>query len=143
MDVYVSFVCGIGYYNCHRGVLLQNSGGIEPNSKGTCSVLKATSKNFHWTWSDVTVDQLSLYMVDLQWYQELNSQLERRYTDHKKKYVKIGETGNVSEEFVYLAWQIIFDDVQEMLDSHNQELTTDQFIEMHEKEHDIEENMCP
>ncbi|GFV46239.1 hypothetical protein TNCV_261901 [Trichonephila clavipes] len=31
------------------------------------------------------------------------------------------------------------EDVQELLDSHNQELTMDQLIEMHEQEQDIEE----
>ncbi|GFU75254.1 hypothetical protein TNCV_2056971 [Trichonephila clavipes] len=31
------------------------------------------------------------------------------------------------------------DDVQEWLDSHNQELTVDELIEMHEQEQDIEE----
>ncbi|GFX03012.1 hypothetical protein TNCV_3261581 [Trichonephila clavipes] len=32
------------------------------------------------------------------------------------------------------------DDVQELLDSHNQELTMDELIEMHEQEQDIEEH---
>ncbi|GFY34597.1 hypothetical protein TNCV_1372881 [Trichonephila clavipes] len=46
------------------------------------------------------------------------------------------ETGNVIEEVVDLARQInleVYSDVvQEQLDSHNQELTIDEFIEMHE-----------
>ncbi|GFY13041.1 tigger transposable element-derived protein 1 [Trichonephila clavipes] len=52
------------------------------------------------------------------------------------------EICNVIEE-VELARQINLkvnsDDVQELLDSHNQELTVDELIEMHEQEQDIEE----
>ncbi|GFX16069.1 uncharacterized protein TNCV_4703271 [Trichonephila clavipes] len=51
------------------------------------------------------------------------------------------EIGNVIQEIVDLARQINLevnsDDVQELLDSHNQELTMDELIEMHEQ--DIEE----
>ncbi|GFU97446.1 hypothetical protein TNCV_1913011 [Trichonephila clavipes] len=56
---------------------------------------------------------------------------------------KIGDTSNVIEKGVDLEWQINFkvdrDDVQELLDSHNQELTIDELTEMHEQEQDIEE----
>ncbi|XP_023220465.1 tigger transposable element-derived protein 1-like [Centruroides sculpturatus] len=53
------------------------------------------------------------------------------------------EIGNVIEEVVDLARQINLevdsDDLQELLDSHNQELTIDELIEMREQEQDIEE----
>ncbi|XP_023232690.1 tigger transposable element-derived protein 1-like [Centruroides sculpturatus] len=53
------------------------------------------------------------------------------------------EIGNVIEEVVDLARQINLevdsDDVRELLDSHNQELTIDELIEMCEQEQDIEE----
>ncbi|GFW53192.1 hypothetical protein TNCV_3294391 [Trichonephila clavipes] len=45
-------------------------------------------------------------------------------------------------EVVDLAWQINLedgDDVQELLDSHNQELTIDELVEMHKQEQDVEE----
>ncbi|GFW75180.1 DUF4817 domain-containing protein [Trichonephila clavipes] len=35
--------------------------------------------------------------------------------------------------------EVVSDDVQELLDTHNQELTMDELIEMHEQEQDIEE----
>ncbi|GFW70915.1 hypothetical protein TNCV_2196031 [Trichonephila clavipes] len=53
------------------------------------------------------------------------------------------EIGNVAEEIVDFARQInlVVDsgDVQELLDSHNQELTMDELVEMYEREQDIEE----
>ncbi|GFW25668.1 hypothetical protein TNCV_1309291 [Trichonephila clavipes] len=52
------------------------------------------------------------------------------------------ETGNAIEEVVNLLRQINLevdsDDVQELLDCPNQELTIDELIEMHEQEQDIE-----
>ncbi|GFS72524.1 hypothetical protein TNCV_2116551 [Trichonephila clavipes] len=66
--------------------------------------------------------------------------LNRHY---RKKNGKIGEIGNAIEEAADLARQINLeadsDDVQKLLDSHNQELTVDELIEMHELEQDIEE----
>ncbi|GFX03973.1 hypothetical protein TNCV_4678771 [Trichonephila clavipes] len=47
--------------------------------------------------------------------------------------------GNLIEEVVDLARQILDGLVQELLDSHNQELTIDELIEMHEQKQDIEE----
>ncbi|GFU00644.1 hypothetical protein TNCV_4818111 [Trichonephila clavipes] len=38
-----------------------------------------------------------------------------------------------------IKFEVIWDDVQELLDFHHQELTTDEFIEKYEKEHDIGE----
>ncbi|GFV16578.1 hypothetical protein TNCV_4417671 [Trichonephila clavipes] len=54
-----------------------------------------------------------------------------------------GEIGNVIEEVAYHARKINLevnsDDIQELQDSHNQELAIDELIEMHEQEQDIEE----
>ncbi|GFX69077.1 hypothetical protein TNCV_4945771 [Trichonephila clavipes] len=53
------------------------------------------------------------------------------------------EIGNLNEEVVDITRQINSevesDDVQELLDSRNQELTMNELIEMHEQEQDIEE----
>ncbi|GFY33542.1 hypothetical protein TNCV_4538761 [Trichonephila clavipes] len=55
------------------------------------------------------------------------------------------EIGNLIEEVFDLDRQINSeldsDDVQELLDSHNQEMTMDELIVMHEQEQDIEENL--
>ncbi|GFW39355.1 hypothetical protein TNCV_1833381 [Trichonephila clavipes] len=60
----------------------------------------------------------------------------------RKKLVKIGEIGNGNEEVVNLARQINLEvdsgDILELLDSHNQELTMDELIEMYEQEQSIE-----
>ncbi|GFV47312.1 hypothetical protein TNCV_4829681 [Trichonephila clavipes] len=57
------------------------------------------------------------------------------------KRAPIPVVGKLVEEVVDLFKQINLkldsDDAQELLDSHNQELTTDEFIEMHEQEQDI------
>ncbi|GFW41918.1 hypothetical protein TNCV_6271 [Trichonephila clavipes] len=53
--------------------------------------------------------------------------------------------GNLIEDVVDLAKQINLemdcDDIQELLDSHNQ-VTIDELLEMHEQEQDIEELEC-
>ncbi|GFV47621.1 hypothetical protein TNCV_2081811 [Trichonephila clavipes] len=60
-----------------------------------------------------------------------------------KSVLKPDEIGNVTEEVVDLARNINLkvnsDDVQELLDSYNQELSIDELIEIHEQEQDIEE----
>ncbi|GFY34708.1 hypothetical protein TNCV_4701891 [Trichonephila clavipes] len=56
---------------------------------------------------------------------------------------ELDEIVNVTEEVADLARQINLEvknnDVQELLDSHNQELAMDELIEIHEQEQDIEE----
>ncbi|GFY35666.1 hypothetical protein TNCV_2619581 [Trichonephila clavipes] len=56
---------------------------------------------------------------------------------------KIGEMDNMIEEFADLASQINLkvdsDDIQELLDSHSQELIIDELTEIHEQKQDIEE----
>ncbi|GFU57320.1 hypothetical protein TNCV_3635051 [Trichonephila clavipes] len=56
---------------------------------------------------------------------------------------KLDEMDNVIEEVVDLVRQINLevdsDDVQELLDSDNQELTIDELLELHELEQDIQE----
>ncbi|GFT25061.1 hypothetical protein TNCV_179731 [Trichonephila clavipes] len=53
------------------------------------------------------------------------------------------EIGNLIDEVINLACQINVevnsDDVQDLLDSHNKELTMDELVEMHEQKQDIEE----
>ncbi|GFW06543.1 tigger transposable element-derived protein 1 [Trichonephila clavipes] len=53
------------------------------------------------------------------------------------------EISNLIEEVVDLAWQINIevdsDDVQELLDFHNEKLVIDEFIEIHEQEQHFEE----
>ncbi|GFT95907.1 uncharacterized protein TNCV_312421 [Trichonephila clavipes] len=65
------------------------------------------------------------------------------YQSHGRRNGKIGGTGNVIGEIVHLSRQINLevngDDVQELLDFHNQELTIDELTEMDEQEPDIEE----
>ncbi|GFU05425.1 hypothetical protein TNCV_3290781 [Trichonephila clavipes] len=60
----------------------------------------------------------------------------------EEKIGKICEIGNVIEEVTNLVRQINLevdsDDVQEVLDFHNQEQTFDESIAMHEQEEDIE-----
>ncbi|GFV40803.1 hypothetical protein TNCV_60361 [Trichonephila clavipes] len=55
------------------------------------------------------------------------------------------EIGNVIEEVADLARKINLEvhnnEVQELLDSHNQELTTDEHMEMHEQELKILKNL--
>ncbi|GFV97613.1 hypothetical protein TNCV_2041211 [Trichonephila clavipes] len=57
--------------------------------------------------------------------------------------LRCAELKPVQAEIVDLAKKINLevdkDDVQELLDSHNQEMTMNEHIEMHEKEQDIEE----
>ncbi|PRD27029.1 UNVERIFIED_CONTAM: hypothetical protein NCL1_36454 [Trichonephila clavipes] len=57
------------------------------------------------------------------------------------------EIGNLIEQVVDLARQITLevdsDDTEEPLDSHNQQLTMDEFIERHEQEQDIDESLDP
>ncbi|GFW79332.1 uncharacterized protein TNCV_2477391 [Trichonephila clavipes] len=56
---------------------------------------------------------------------------------------ELGEIGNLIEDDVDFARQINLgvdcDVVEELLDSHNLELTIDELIEIHEKEQDIAE----
>ncbi|GFY32703.1 hypothetical protein TNCV_4638091 [Trichonephila clavipes] len=53
------------------------------------------------------------------------------------------DIGNLFEEVVNFAKQINLevdsDDIQQLLDSHNKELTMDELIEMHEQAQDSEE----
>lgn len=49
----------------------------------------------------------------------------------------IKEVVNIAEQ---LNLEVNYDDVQELLDSHNQELTIDELLEMRENEQDIEQN---
>ncbi|GFU51258.1 hypothetical protein TNCV_2755431 [Trichonephila clavipes] len=69
------------------------------------------------------------------------------YLPHHAKTELVPETdeiGNLMEEVVYLARQIHLevdqDDVQRLLDSHNQDLAMDELIEMYEQEQDIDED---
>ncbi|XP_023242991.1 tigger transposable element-derived protein 1-like [Centruroides sculpturatus] len=63
--------------------------------------------------------------------------------DAAESVLETDEIGNVIEEVIDFARQINLevdsDDVRELLDSHNQELTIDEVIEMREQEQDIEE----
>ncbi|GFX25428.1 hypothetical protein TNCV_1424121 [Trichonephila clavipes] len=63
--------------------------------------------------------------------------------EKKRKKCKIGEIGNGIEEVVDLARQtnleVNGDDVQEVLDTYNEQLTMDELIEMHEQKKTIEE----
>ncbi|GFV46773.1 hypothetical protein TNCV_1882321 [Trichonephila clavipes] len=56
---------------------------------------------------------------------------------------ELDESGNVNEEVVDFATQINLevynDDVQELLDTYNQELTIDELTEIHEQKQGIEE----
>ncbi|GFX71665.1 hypothetical protein TNCV_2696531 [Trichonephila clavipes] len=60
---------------------------------------------------------------------------------------KPDEIGNLIEEVFNLARKINLevdsDDVQELLDSHNQELTMDELIEMHEQDFEKLESSKP
>ncbi|GFX60606.1 uncharacterized protein TNCV_3061791 [Trichonephila clavipes] len=60
-----------------------------------------------------------------------------------KKYIKIGEIAYAIEIFIELARQINLkvnsDDIPELLNFHNHELTIDELIEMHKQKQDIEE----
>ncbi|GFX27604.1 RNase H domain-containing protein [Trichonephila clavipes] len=65
---------------------------------------------------------------------------------HHKLVPESDEIVNLNEEAVDLARQIKLevnnDDVQELMDSHHQELTIDELIEVYEQEQDIKELKC-
>ncbi|GFV73988.1 hypothetical protein TNCV_5108291 [Trichonephila clavipes] len=51
---------------------------------------------------------------------------------------QIGQvTGEVVDRDGHINLEVDSDDIQELLDSHNEELTMDQLIEMHQQEQDI------
>ncbi|GFS67693.1 RNase H domain-containing protein [Trichonephila clavipes] len=61
-----------------------------------------------------------------------------KFSSERQKKGKISENGNGIEEVVNIAMQINLevdcDEVQELLDSHNHELSIDELIEMHEQD---------
>ncbi|GFW92764.1 hypothetical protein TNCV_1735571 [Trichonephila clavipes] len=73
---------------------------------------------------------------------DLDSIWSIRLLFHEKN-GKIAETGNGIEDDVDLESQINLkvdsDEFQELLDAHNQELTSDELTERHEHEHNIEQ----
>ncbi|GFW00542.1 hypothetical protein TNCV_693811 [Trichonephila clavipes] len=71
---------------------------------------------------------------------ELNARKKKTLRRRKEK--EVGGIGNVIEELVDFDSQINFkvgsDDIQILLDSHDQELAIDELIEMHKQKQDFE-----
>ncbi|GFV93891.1 hypothetical protein TNCV_1811461 [Trichonephila clavipes] len=81
-------------------------------------------------------------MGDHQWHQELlipkrQDSLHVEQSDTPQQLQ--GKTSDTSCRSCQANKEVDSDDVQEQLDSHNQELTMDELIEMHEQKQDIEE----